>query len=107
MSNLPATAAGQAAYPTREYANSIASAQPPAIAAALNSLNSGNERLHDRITVLLQRLDSVLSPLPPAPVGDAGQKLARHSLALQIGAEAAGVSLAAERLDGIINRLEL
>lgn len=67
-----------------------------AVPAALGSLDAACARLHDRLSLLEQRLVAVLQPLPPSPVGD-NAKMARHSLALQIEAGGHSVNGAAER----------
>lgn len=80
---------------------------PSPVPSALNNLTSAQERLHDRISLLTQRLDALLSPLPPSPVAETSPKLARHSLALQIEAEAHSVAHAADRVGSLIDRLEV
>jgi hypothetical protein len=77
-----------------------------AVPAAIAGLDNGVSRLHDRIGLLEQRLAALTQPLPPAGVGEAS-KMARHSLALQIEANANSIQAAADRIDSIINRLEV
>jgi hypothetical protein len=78
------------------------------VPTALNSMDKAGAYLHDRLTLLEQRLAAVLAPLPPTPVGnDVTGKLARHSLALMIESNAASTAEAAHRIDSLINRLEL
>lgn len=88
-------------------ATDIPAASPQApVPSALNEAENNAARLHDRISLLEQRLNSVLSALPPAGVNETA-KMARHSLALQIVAQASDIGLAADRIDSIISRLEL
>lgn len=89
-------------------ANAAAAAQPVplAVPSAVQHLDKATENLHEAISELERRLGPVLSPLPPAGVGETA-KLARHSLALQIDAGATSVDHAAGRIAGLINRLEL
>jgi hypothetical protein len=97
-------------YPQQTQSASFVNAgQPTPIAAvpgAMSALDNACARLHDRISLLEQRLAALLQPLPPASVGD-NAKMARHSLALQIEAAGFTVNGAAERIDSIINRLEV
>lgn len=79
---------------------------PPPIAAALNSLEAANSRLNELVTALELRLTMVMAPPPPAGVGDTA-KQARNSLALQIESNVSSVHFATDRIDSIINRLEL
>lgn len=78
----------------------------PRVPGAIASLGDATGRLHERLTNLLQRLEPILAPLPPASVGE-GSKLARHSLALQIESEADKVNNASDRVDSLISRLEI
>lgn len=99
MNGIPGQA--QNRYPT-------ATAQPvtQAVPGALIGLEETLANLHDRLGLLEQRLNAVLTPPPPASVSD-GAKLARHSLALQLDSIAASVAGARDRVDSLINRLEL
>lgn len=97
-------------YGQEKLANAgVASSPPtaPAITSAISELNNTHGILHDRITALLQRLEPILAPEPPRPVGNETGKMARHSLALQIESEIGAARIAVERLDAIISRLEL
>lgn len=87
----------------------VATPQPALqpVSGAVASLGDATARLHERLTVLTQRLEVILAPLPPAGVADAAGKLARHSLALQIESEAGKVSHASDRVDALISRLEI
>lgn len=76
------------------------------IPGALTALDKATERLHQALNNLEQRLGAVLSVPPPAGVEE-NNKLARHSLALQIDAGAASVNNAANHVEFITSRLEL
>lgn len=79
-----------------------------AVPAAVEQLDKSVSYLHERVGLLLQRLSAVTTPEPPQPVAeDRGQKLARHSLALQITAGAVGVESAARVIDSLLSRLEV
>lgn len=88
------------------YATLGAPTPVAAVPAAVSELDSACARIHDRVSLLEQRLQALLQPLPPAGVGD-NAKLARHSLAMQIESSAHSVHAAAERIDSLINRLEV
>lgn len=77
------------------------------IPAACGELDNSIAFLHDRLSLLEQRLAAVLSPLPPASVGEGKPNTARHSMALMIESSAGGVRAAGDRVDSLINRLEL
>ena len=83
---------------------------PPVTAApvcgALIGLDNATVRLHERVSMLEQRLGAVLAPLGPAGVQEAS-KPARHSLALQIEAGANSINAACDRVDMMISRLEI
>lgn len=79
---------------------------PAPVPNALNGLDNQVARMHERLAHLEQRLNIILAPLPPTGVGEA-QKMARHSLALQIEAATASLTNAGDRLDSLIERLEL
>ena len=79
---------------------------PQPVVGACEALANAGDMLHDRITALEQRLSAILSPLPPAGVAE-GKPSTRHSLALQIESEASKVCSAVERIEQLINRLEL
>lgn len=77
------------------------------IHAAVASLEKAHHALHDTITALTQRLELILAPLPPPPVGNDATRTPRHSLSLSIDAEANSALVACQRLSDLINRLEL
>lgn len=91
---------------SRSYDNPVPTAASP-VSGAINTLNNATDGLHERLTALTQRLESILAPLPPAGVGEVANKLARHSLALQIESEAGKVAAASDRIDGLLQRLEI
>lgn len=77
------------------------------IVVAVEGMDATTNRLHERLSMLENRLAAVLAPQPPQGVGDTQGKLARHSLALQLDSANASIAGACDRIDSIINRLEL
>ena len=95
-------------YPNRPFGNNGPTTAPeaPPVHRALQFLEKAHASLHDRIGALYARLEPILAPQPQQPVGNEAMSN-RASIAGQIESEARAAMSATERIEGLLNRLEV
>lgn len=86
--------------------NQIEQPPSPPISAALERATKAAAYLHDRISLLEQRLVMVLGPTRPADASSS-KEVTRATLAAAISLHAGTIDGACYRLDDLISRLEL
>lgn len=70
-------------------------------------LNEGKESLHNRIGILFDKLQDIMRKPEPQPTGEATKEMLSSQFAIDLSSVSATIETDLEKVNDIINRLEL